>query len=410
MNTFDPLEAMAESRHEFGEHGGVNMCIEASTTFTVLQADTLPHIFHGEQGPKQGCYLYGRHFNPTVLTLGRQLAAMEGTEAAYATASGMSAITNTVLQICKAGDHVVVGDTIYGGTYAFFRHYLPEKTGIEVTFVPQTDLAAVEAACTERTKLLYVEGMANPTLAVADLPALADIAHACGAKLVVDNTFSPLILSPARHGADIVVHSLTKYINGASDIIAGAICASDEFIGSLMDVSHGSLMLLGPVMDPHSAFEISLRLPHLGMRMVEHSHRALVFAERLQEMGVSVVYPGLPEHPHHELLTRLANPGFGYGGIFGVDMGDADRADRFMEILQSRRFGMMAVSLGYFDTLMSASAHSTSSELSEEEQKKAGITQGLVRISVGYSGTLEQRWQQLKESVIELQNSYTAVA
>jgi len=410
MKAFDPLEAMAESRHEFGEHGGVNMCIEASTTFTVLEADTLPHIFHGEQGPKQGCYLYGRHFNPTVLTLGRQLAAMEGTEAAYATASGMSAITNTVLQICKAGDHVVVGDTIYGGTYAFFRHYLPEKTGIEVTFVPQTDLAAVEAACTERTKLVYVEGMANPTLAVADLPALADIAHAHGAKLVVDNTFSPLILSPARHGADIVVHSLTKYINGASDTIAGAICASEEFIASLMDVTHGSLMLLGPVMDPHCAFQISLRLPHLGMRMVEHGHRAQVFAERLREMGVPVVYPGLPDHPQHELLTRLANPGFGHGGILGVDMGDAARADRFMEILQSRRFGMMAVSLGYFDTLLSASAHSTSSELSEEEQKKAGISPGLVRISVGYSGTLEQRWQQLKESVTELQNSYFSAA
>jgi len=410
MKPFDPLEALAEARHEFGEHGGVNMSIEASTTFTVLRADTMPHIFHGEQGPREGCYLYGRHFNPTVLNLSRQLAAMEGTESAYATASGMSAITSTVLGLCGAGDHVVVGDTIYGGTFAFFRHYLPAKTGVEVTFVPQTDLAAVEAACTDRTRLLYVESMANPTLAVADLPALAEIAHRHGAKLLVDNTFSPLVLSPARHGADVVLHSLTKFVSGASDIIAGAICASEEFIASLMDVTHGSLMLLGPVMDPHTAFDLSLRLPHLGMRVTEHSRRAQVFAERLRDMKVPVVYPGLPDHPQHELLARLVNPGFGFGGIFGVDMGTAARADRFMEILQSRRFGLMAVSLGYFDTLVSASAHSTSSELCEEEQRRAGISPGLVRVSVGYSGTLEQRWEQLRCSVIEMQNAYFSAA
>jgi methionine-gamma-lyase len=401
---FHPLESLANMRHEFGEHGGVNMSIEASTTFTVLQAGTMPEMFQGRLGPEAGgCYLYGRHFNPTVYVLGRELAALEGTEAAYGTASGMSAIAAVVLQCCQPGDKIVAGNALYGGTYALFHDYLPLKAHIQTTFVDLADLAAVEAACAAGVRLLYAESMSNPTLVVADLPALAEIAHRHGALLVVDNTFAPLILSPVKLGADIVVHSVTKFINGASDIIAGAICGTHEFIGSLMDLHTGSLMLLGPTMDPRVAFEISLRLPHLGLRMAEHSRRALVFSQRLRDRGLNVIYPGLPSHPQHKLLTQMANPDFGYGGLLSLDLQTTERAYRFMELLQNQdRFGYIAVSLGYFDSLMSCSASTTSSEMGEADLQTAGISPGLVRISVGYTGTLEQRWNQLEAALNQL--------
>lgn len=394
---FDPMEALAKARHEFGEHGGVNMSVEASTTFTVLHADTMPAIFRGLLGPETGgCYLYGRHFNPTVSVLGRQLSVLEGTEAGYCTASGMSAIASSLLQLCDHGDRIVSGHTVYGGTYALLHDYLPRKAGIETTFVDEGDLAAVDKALAAGARVLYVETMSNPTLHVADIPELARLAHAHGARLVVDNTFCPLIVSPARLGADVVVHSLTKFINGASDIIAGAVCGSHEFVSSLMDLHLGSLMLLGPTMDPRAAFEISLRLPNLGLRMAEHSRRAQLFAERLQERGLDVVYPGLPEHPGHARLKLLMNPGYGFGGLFCIDLGTAQKANELLEHLQNDvGFGFMAVSLGYFDTLMSLSASSTSSEMAPQDLRRAGISPGLVRVSIGYTGSVEQRWQQL---------------
>lgn len=398
MATFDPIESLADLRHEFGEHGGVNMSIEASTTFTVMTAETMPEIFQGQRGPETGgCYLYGRHFNPTVYVLGRQVAALEGAEAGYCTSSGMSAIAATVLQMCDSGDHVVSGDTLYGGTYALFNDYLPAKTGIRTAQVPIGDLEAVERAFTDRTRVLYVETLANPTLRVADIPALADIAHRHGAALVVDNTFCPLIVSPIQLGADVVIHSATKFLNGASDIIAGVISGTTEFISQLMDLHTGSLMLLGPTMDPRAAFEISLRLPHLGLRMKEHSHRAMAFATRLQELGISVIYPGLPTHPDHAILKRIGDSEYGFGGVFCIDLETPERASRFMETLQNtERFGFMAVSLGFFDTLMSCSASSTSSEMTDEALRQAAISPGLVRISIGYTGSLEQRWAQLQ--------------
>jgi methionine-gamma-lyase len=404
MDRFDPIDSLARLRHEFGEHGGVNLSIETSTTFTVMDAETMPEIFQGRMGPETGgCYLYGRHFNPTVFVLGKQIAALEGAEDGYCSASGISAIAATVLQLCDSGDHVVSSNTIYGGTFALFHDYLPEKTGLGVSFVDTSDLVAVEDAFTERTRVLYVETLSNPTLRVADIPRLADIAHRHGARLVVDNTFSPLMVSPIQLGADIVVHSLTKYINGASDIVAGAVCGSTEFVTSLMDLHRGSLMLLGPTMDPRLAYDITMRLPHLGMRMVEHSRRAMEFARRIADLGLPVLYPGLPTHPDHELFSKICNPGYGFGGIFGVDLGSVERANRFMETLQNeKRFGFMAVSLGFFDTLMSCSSTSTSSELTEEERVAAHILPGLVRISIGYTGTLEGRWRQFEEALLEL--------
>jgi methionine-gamma-lyase len=401
MNDFDPIESLANMRHHFGEHGGVNMSIETSTTFTVMHADTLPEIFGGLKGPEAGgCFLYGRHFNPTVYVLGKQIAALEGAEIGYCTASGMGAISSAIMQLCNQGDHIVASNTLYGGTFALLKDYLPTKAGIQSTFVDTNDLESLAAAFTPSTKVLYVESIANPTLRVADIPRLADLAHAHGAKLVVDNTFSPLIISPLQLGADIVVHSLTKFMNGASDYIGGAICGSEEFIMELMDLHLGSLMLLGPTMDPRVAFDISMRLPHLGLRMIEHGRRALEFSRRLTALGLPVIYPGLPDHPDHELINQLRRPEFGYGGLLCLDLGTRRRADEFMEILQNKdRFGFMAVSLGYFDTLMSCSGSTTSSELTEEEQRAAGIMPGLIRMSLGYTGSLEQRWTQLEDAL-----------
>jgi methionine-gamma-lyase len=401
MQHRNPVETLANARHEFGEHGGVNMSVEASTTFTVMHSSTMPDIFGGKKGPEQGgCYLYGRHFNPTVYTLGKQLAALEGTEAAYCTASGMAAISATLLQLCDANDHIVSSNTVYGGTYALMHDLLPPKTGISTTLVDITDLDAVEAAITDRTRVIYTESVANPTLRVADIPRLSAIARRHGIKLVVDNTFSPLILSPIKLGADIVVHSMTKFINGASDYIAGAICADEAFIQELMDLHTGMLMILGPTMDPQVAFNINLRIPHLPLRMAEHGKRAQLFAERLQELGVKVSYPGLADHPDHELMSELHCPDYGYGGILTLDLGTVEKANELLDLLQNEyQFGYVAVSLGYFDTLMSCSGSSTSSEMTEEDKAAAAISQGLVRMSIGFTGTIEQRWNQMEEAL-----------
>ena len=400
MTGRNPIEALAHLRHEFGEHGGVNMSIEASSTFTVLEPGTMPEMFKGLKGHDAGCYLYGRHFNPTVYNLGLQLAALEGAEAAYCTASGMGAISSTLFALCESGDHIVASNAVYGGTYAFMHDFLPVKAGVETTFVDITDLDAVKAAIRDNTKVLYTESVSNPTLRVANIPELAGIAREHGAKLVVDNTFSPLILSPIALGADIVVHSITKFISGMSDVIAGAICGTRDFIESLMDLHAGPLMLLGPTMDPKVASKLSLRIPHLPVRMAAHSERALALAERLHELGVKVGYPGLADHPDRDLFDELRCPEYGYGGIVTIDMVTEDNANRLMSLLQNKyRFGFMAVSLGYFDTLMSCSGSSTSSELTDEDKTAAHISPGLVRLSIGYTGTLDQRWRQLRSAL-----------
>jgi methionine-gamma-lyase len=402
MKRTDPIEDLAHLRHEFGEHGGVNMSIEASSTFTVIDPETMPELFQGRKGPDKGCYLYGRHFNPTVYNLGRQMAALEGTEAAYCAASGMGAIAGVILGLCNAGDEIVASNAIYGGSYALLQDFLPAKCGMRTRFVDITDIESVEAAINDRTRLIFTESVSNPTLRVADIPRLAEVARGRGVQLVVDNTFSPLVLRPAVLGADVVVHSITKFISGASDIIAGAICGSAQFIGDLMDLHTGSLMLLGPTMDPNIAASVSLRIPHLPLRMVAHGERALELASRLEALGLDVCYPGLARHPDHALFDQLRIPEYGHGGVFTLDAGSAEKANELMDYLQNEeRFGYLAVSLGYFDTLMSCSGSSTSSELSEEERDAAGISPGLVRISVGYTGTLEQRWRQLEAALVE---------
>ena len=211
---------------------------------------------------------------------------------------------------------------------------------------------------------------------------------------------TPMLVSPIRLGADVVVYSMTKYINGASDLVAGAICTTKTMVHELMDLHTGRVMLLGPTMDPRMAFDIIQRLPHLAIRMREHSRRALAICRRLEELGVPVTYPGLESFAQHDLANDLFNKGYGYGGMFTIDCGNRDRADELLDRLQNKEdFGYIAVSLGYFDTLMSCSGASTSSEISAVNQQKMGLSPGLVRLSVGFTGSLDKRVEQMERAV-----------
>ncbi|HLU85699.1 MAG TPA: aminotransferase class I/II-fold pyridoxal phosphate-dependent enzyme, partial [Vicingaceae bacterium] len=293
----------------FGEFGGVNPSITDSSTYTFLQAGKMEEIFEHEI---EGCYLYSRHWNPMNKYLSQALAQLEGTESASVTGSGMAAITNVILQLCNTGDEIVTSRTIYGGTYAFFKNFLP-KFNIKANFVDTTNIEAVENAITPNTKIIYCETMSNPMLEISNISALAQLAKKHGCKLVVDNTFSPMIFSPAKMGADIVVHSMTKFINGMSDCVAGCICGTKEFIDSLSDVNNGASMLLGPVLDSFRSASILKNLRTLHIRMKQHSFNALHIAKKLEADGQKIIYPGLAKHPQHELMKTMYNEEFGFG-------------------------------------------------------------------------------------------------
>jgi methionine-gamma-lyase len=389
-SAFDPATNIQDLK-QFGEFGGVNPSITDSSTYTFMKADTMIGTFKGEQ---EGCFLYSRHWNPSNKYLADALAAMEGTESGWVTSSGMSAITTAILQLCNSGDHIITSVTTYGGTFAFLQNYLP-KFNIDVTFVDITDLKSIEEAVRPNTKLIYTETMTNPLLQISDIPALSAIAKDHDIKLVVDNTFSPMIVSPARLGADIVVYSMTKFVNGKNDCVAGAICAEKEFIEAISDVNTGTAMLLGPVLDPLRSSSILKNLHTLHIRMEKHSKNARYLAEKMKEAGLKVIYPGLPEHPGHELLKSMMNPEFGFGGMLAIDMETAVRASTFMEKMEEDGVGYLAVSLGYFKTLFSNSGKSTSSEVPEEIQRSMGLSEGLVRFSVGLDQDIERTFEKI---------------
>jgi len=397
MKKFDPASAI-QNLKQFGEFGGVNPSITDSSTFTFLGTKTMEDTFEGI-GP--GCFLYSRHWNPSNKYLSDAMASMEGTESAWVTASGMAAITCTILQICNSGDHIVSSITTYGGTYAFLKNYLP-KFNIEVTFVNPTDLEAIEKAIKPNTKLIYTETISNPLLQISDIPKMADIANDNNIKLVVDNTFSPMIVAPHLLGAHIVVYSMTKFINGKNDAVAGAICASAEFINSLIDVNDGTAMLLGPALDPLRSSSILKNLNTLHIRMKQHSKNAMYLAHKFTEMGIKVSYPGLETHKGHDLLNSMMNAEFGYGGLIAINMVTKDKADRLMERMQDKGIGYLAVSLGYFKTLFSNSGSSTSSEVPDDVQAEMGLSPGLVRFSVGLDNDIEATYLLIKDSLEEL--------
>lgn len=390
MKKHKPADSIQDIQY-FGEYGGVNPSIADSSTFTYMAGKTMEMVFGGE---REGCYLYSRHMNPSTGYLAEAIAQMENTEAAHVSASGMGSISSTILQICKSGDHIISSRTIYGGTYAFMKNFLP-KLQIETSFVDTTNLEAVQAAITKNTKIIYCETVSNPLLEVSDIKKLAEIAKQNNLKLVVDNTFTPLVFSPKELGADIVIHSLTKFINGASDTLGGIICSDKEFIGQLIDVNDGAAMLLGPTMDAIRANGILKNLRTLPVRIKQHSYNANYLAHKFQELGLKIHYPGLKNHPQHELMKESMNKEFGFGGMLVLDVDTMENAYNVMEEMQNENIGYLAVSLGFYKTLFSAPGASTSSEIPEDEQDEMGISQGMIRMSIGLDNDIERTLEKM---------------
>ena len=394
---FNPANNIQDLQY-FGEFGGVNPSISDSSTYTFISAKTMLDTFEGNT---DGCYLYSRHSTPSNVYLGEALAAMEGTEAANVASSGMGAITPTILQICGHGDHVVSSRTIYGGTYAFLKNFTP-RMGIETTFVDITKLHAVEAAITPTTKIIYCESVSNPLLEVADIKALSVLAKKYNLKLIVDNTFSPLSISPAQLGADIVIHSLTKFINGSSDSMGGVVCGTSEFVNSLKSVIDGASMLLGASMDSLRSSSILKNIRTLHIRIKQHSMNAAFLANKFEKEGLKTVYPGLESHPSHALFKTMMNVDYGFGGMLTVDAGSLEKANALMEVMQEKNIGYLAVSLGFYKTLFSAPGTSTSSEIPEDERKEMGLSEGLIRFSIGLDNDIERTYKIMKTCMLEV--------
>ncbi|WP_040253833.1 aminotransferase class I/II-fold pyridoxal phosphate-dependent enzyme [Psychroserpens mesophilus] len=394
---FKPANNIQDLQY-FGEFGGVNPSISDSSTYTFLSAKTMFDTFEGNA---DGCYLYSRHSSPSNLYLGEALAAMEGTETANVSASGMGAITPTLMQLCDAGDHIVSSRTIYGGTYAFLKNFTP-RFNIETSFVDITKLDVVEASITKNTKVIFCESVSNPLLEVADIKGLAEIAKRHNITLVVDNTFSPLSISPAKLGADIVIHSLTKFINGSSDTVGGVVCGTQEFIDALRNVNDGASMLLGSTMDSLRSASVLKNLRTLHIRMQQHSLNASYLAEKFEQDGLKTVYPGLASHPSHDLFKSMMNEKYGFGGMLTIDVGSLDKANELMEMMQKKNLGYLAVSLGFYKTLFSAPGSSTSSEIPEEEQEAMGLSDGLIRFSIGLDADIERTYQMMRECMESL--------
>ncbi|MFS4455650.1 aminotransferase class I/II-fold pyridoxal phosphate-dependent enzyme [Maribacter sp. 2304DJ31-5] len=382
----------------FGEYGGVNPSISDSSTYTFLSAKTMFDTFEGNT---EGCYLYSRHSSPSNLYLGEALAALEGTETANVTASGMGAITAVIMQLCDANDHIISSRTIYGGTYAFIKNFL-KKFHITASFLNITDIDVVAKAITPKTKMIYCESMSNPLLEVADIAALSKIAKENNIPLVVDNTFSPLSISPAKLGADVIIHSLTKFINGTSDCVAGAICGTTDFCLSLKDVNHGAGMLLGSTLDSMRAASILKNMRTLHIRMKKHSENAMFLARSFEKDGLRTVYPGLSSHSGHLIMKGQMNPEYGYGGLLTMDVGSLENANALMELMQDRKLGYLAVSLGFYKTLFSAPGTSTSSEIPLDEQLQMGLGEGLIRFSIGLDEDIERTYRSIKKCMTDL--------
>ncbi|CAD7812670.1 L-methionine gamma-lyase [Chryseobacterium aquaeductus] len=396
MDHFNAANEIQDLQY-FGEFGGVNPSISDSSTYTFLSAKTMFDTFEGNA---DGCYLYSRHSSPMNLYLSQALAKMENTETANVTASGMGAITSVLMQICKSGDHIISSRTIYGGTYAFLKNFLPPYQ-IETSFVDINNFDAIEKAIQPNTKIIYCESVSNPLLEVADLKKLSAICKKHNLKLIVDNTFSPLSISPTLLGADIVIHSLTKFINGSSDTVGGVYCGTQEFINDTKNVNNGACMLLGPTMDSFRSASILKNLRTLHIRMKQHSHNAMYLAERFENDGLKISYPGLPSHKNHDLMKSMMNEEYGFGGLLTVDAGTTEKANELMEMMQQENLGYLAVSLGFYKTLFSCSGSSTSSEIPEEEREEMGISDGLIRFSIGLDHDIKRTYKKMKECMIK---------
>ncbi|MCV2365940.1 O-succinylhomoserine sulfhydrylase [Paucibacter sp. DJ1R-11] len=328
-------------------------------------------------------FTYSRTSNPTVRSLEARLAAMEGTEAAIATSTGMSAILLLCMGLLKAGDHVLCSRSVFGTTINLFAKEFG-KFGVETTFVSQTDLAEWRAALRPNTRLLFAETPTNPLTEVCDIRALADIAHGAGALLVVDNTYStPALQQPTRFGADLVMHSATKYMDGQGRVMGGALCGPNRLI---KDVFGPVMRTAGMVLSPFNAWVILKGLETLSLRMKAQSEQALAVARWLEARPeVARVYcPSLPSHPQHELAMRQQS---GQGGAvlsfeLRADTPEAARAAAF-HVINSTRVLSIATNLGDTKSIITHPATTSHGRLSEAQRQAAGISQGLIRLAVG---------------------------
>ena len=356
----------------------VSTPIFQTSTFAFENADHGAAIFAGENDG----FLYTRLGNPTQEALEDRMAAIEGGEAGLALASGMAAATTAVLTLCESGDHIVSGDTLYGGTHQLFTHTLP-RLGIRVTEVKADDPANFAAAITEKTKLVYLESPANPTLVLTDIAAVAAVAHEHGIPVLVDNTFcTPYLQRPLELGADIVLHSATKYIGGHGDAIAGVLVGSEEFITR---ARFETLRDVGGCISPFNAWLLIRGLKTLPVRMDRHCANAAIVAEWLetQPMVTKVIYPGLKSHPQHELAKRQQS---GFGGLVSFHVAGNDvltPREAGKVVMDNVELCTLAVSLGDVDSLIEHPGTMTHSTYSEEELLNVGIDPAMIRLSVG---------------------------
>ena len=366
----------AVDRSQYGEN---SEALYLTRGYVQPSAEASARRFAGEE---EG-YTYGRSGNPTVSSFEMRLAAMEGTEAALATSSGMSAVMLMLFSLLKSGDHVVYSQSMFGSTLKLIGSEFA-RFGVESTIVSQTDLTAWKAAIRPNTQLLFAETPTNPLTEVCDIQALADMAHNAGALLAVDNCFAtPVLQRPMAMGADIVTHSGTKYLDGQGRVMAGALCASEALITSkcLPVMKNG-----GMVLSPFNAWVVLKGLETLDIRMRAQSARAHEMAVWLEQHPLvsRVHYPGLASHPQHALaMKQMSNLG---GAVLSFDVKAPDpetARSRAFHVLDSLRVLSLCTNLGDTKTLLTHPASTSHGKLSEDQRQAAGIGQGLIRLAVG---------------------------
>ena len=354
-------------------HGALSAPLYQTSTFAFANAAQGAARFAGEE---QG-FIYTRLGNPTTQELEQKVAQLENCEAAAATATGMGAVSASVLSFLQQGDHLVASSALYGCTFAFFAHMLP-RFGIEVTFVDMTNEAELRGAVKANSKMIFAETPINPTMAVLDLSLIADVAKQHQLISVIDNTFlTPLLQKPTDYGIDLIVHSATKYLNGHGDVVAGIICGSSEMI---MNIKMTALKDIGATMSPHDAWLILRGLKTLPIRMERHCANAQKIAEFLeQQPGIKqVYYPGLASHMGHQFIGNQMKAA---GGVIAFELkGDLQAGEKF---INSMSLFSIAVSLGDAESLIQHPASMTHSPYTAEERLAAGISDTLIRISVG---------------------------
>ena len=366
---------VAIERSQYGEN---SEALYLTTGFVQPDSATSAERFQSGEG-----YTYARTSNPTVTAFERRLAALEGTEAAIGAASGMGAILMMIMGLLKSGDHVVLSRSMFGSTLNLFAKEFG-KFGVETTFVSQTEVAEWRAAVKTNTKLLFAETPTNPLTEVCDIAALAQIAHGVGALLAVDNAFAtPVLQKPAALGADIVMHSGTKYLDGQGRVMAGALCGSQALI---TEKFAPVVRTAGMVLSPFNAWVVLKGLETLGIRVKAQCEAALAMARWLEAHPAvaRVYYPGLPSHPQHDLAMRQQN-GLGGGVLAFVLAGDTPEQARAraFHVIDSCRMLSIATNLGDTKTIISHPATTSHGRLTEEHRQAAGITQGVIRLAVG---------------------------